>query len=89
MNWFPDAPDSLMPEVLDNSPLLNLAANNSHSGTVKLLFGKDALLDQGNNTFLHCAAARGYTDTVKLLLDKGAPIEAVNRNHDSPLNLAA
>ena len=73
----------------DNFTLLHLIARYSHTGTMGLLLGKGASIDQDNNTLLHCAAEGGFTETVKLLLEKGAPVEAVNKGNNTPLHLAA
>ena len=79
----------MISEALDNSYLLHLVADNSHIGTIGLLFGKGASIDKKDNTLLHCAAVCGYTDTVRILLDKGTPIQALNTDYQSPLHLAA
>ncbi|KAG9398932.1 hypothetical protein AC1031_014013 [Aphanomyces cochlioides] len=40
-------------------------------------------------TSLHWAASNGHTTIVKVLLDHGAPVDAANKNRDTPLHLAA
>lgn len=46
------------------------------------------LLDQEYNTLLHYASRRGFLEVIKELLHKGVKINAFNRSHQTPLDVA-
>ena len=46
-------------------------------------------MDTDNNALLHCAAKMGNTGEVELLLGKGASIEAMNKDCNTLIHLAA
>ena len=65
-----------------------LAAENGHSGVVKLLLGSAAdinAVDRDGNSALILSAANGHDETVKLLLNKEARIDAKNNKGHTAL----
>ena len=73
---------------------LYFAAQNGHSGTVKLLLEHDCVVVNSKTNHgsipLHVAAKNGHSGTVKFLLeDERVDVNSKTKDGDTPLHLAA
>ena len=75
----------------DGYTILQLAAKNGQTKTVKALIDLGANSKASNNgwTALHIAAEKGHTETVQILLESGADFEAKDDKKWTALHFAA
>ena len=89
-----DVPPSFcLPPFFPPSPLLQLAARNNHSESIRRLVEKGGADVQERNAStgwvaLHEAAFRGHTDCVRMLLLLNAPLRPRTPEEDTPRELA-
>jgi len=73
------------PNIDDINVIIKLIGSNVSHQCLDI----NAKYDDFEETLLHYAARRGHTDIVKYLISKGADINATDRYHNVPLQVAA